>query len=195
MDLKELYRLENKRQNAIAQCQRDTENLSRELEKAEKELYETMGSEGVVGPKNEKLADKCINLRLRLDTAKALLTNLQKQKNPYYSDDDVVAGFSEYRKQANKKADAIIKEYNDSLAKTAAVLKKMYEHRIAARGVRREFYDLLEGKDKEQRFGPLETIHIGRYETNFFGPLLKEQGVDLNPYNGSAAYVFNSDNL
>lgn len=191
MNLKELYQLETKRQNAIAKCENDIATLSKQLEKLQKELYDTMGSEGVADAKNEKIADKCVNLKLRIDTAGTLLADLKKQQNPYFTDEDVEKGYLEYRDQANKKAEAIIKDYNMYLDKAAAELKKMYEHRLAARGVKREFKALLINKDKTNYWGQLASIGTGPSEVHMFNERLNKMGLNLI----EAGHVFNSDDV
>lgn len=174
MEIKELSKLNEKRQQVFSEKSEELRRAKAELEKRTAELEDAF----INGTPQEqdKIQEECLRLQLQVNGLQGAVNKLKQRHNPYYTDQDVLNGYAEYAKTYNGKASALKKKYDSGIETAYKAMMENIELRRSGIAAHDEFKKYL--CDESAQMAKLETIAVIPQQANqIFRRFLEQDGI------------------
>ncbi len=154
MEIKKLKELNAKKEKTLKERSAELIRLNNEIRALDVELAKaTMeGNE----PLQDKIIDDMSKLRKKAEATENVIRKLEAKGNPFFTDEDVLNGFSEYAKAYNKKASGIRRRYEEGISTAYQAIKDNAEMRKEGLAVRDQYKEFL--CSESAHFEKLDTI-------------------------------------
>ncbi len=174
MDIKELRKLKEKREQFFSEKSEELKRLEEELDKKAAELENAYisGSD----KEQDRIQDEWLRLQYKVQGLQKAVGKIRQQKAAY-TDQDVLKGYAEYAKTYNAKASALKKKYDSGMETAYKAMMENVELRRAGIAAHDEFKKYLENQDAPM--AKLDTIPVDpRQAQSIFKDLLNSDGID-----------------
>ena len=180
MEIKELSKLKEKREQKFSEKSEELRRVQAELEKKTAALEDAY----INGTQQEqdKLQEDCLRLQFQVNGLQGAVNKLKQKQNPYYTDQDVLKGYAEYAKTYNGKASALKKKYDSGIETAYKALMDNVELRRSGIAAHDEFRKYL--CDADAPMEKLETIPlVPQQAAQMFRAFLEKDGIDWETLN------------